>query len=110
MIIKGTPEELALNRQGQLAPAQRDRLRQISIFTMPAGPILLLGPVFAAIGILRGGPWLWIGLVVGGFMLISGLSRLRQQRALAAGLVQQIDGQLQQQRPVPIRFVEALLL
>ncbi|GIV97866.1 MAG: hypothetical protein KatS3mg057_2523 [Herpetosiphonaceae bacterium] len=109
MIVRGTAEELRLNREGQLAPSQRERLGQLPIFRLPYWPSLILALVFGVIGLLRGGAWVWVGLGIAVLLLITGLSRLRQQRRLQQGQVESLEGRIKQVRATPLRAFESLL-
>ena len=95
MIVRGTPEDLQSNRNGQLSPAQSERLAALKPFRLPVLPSLLVGALLIVYGLVRRDTPGWITLAMGVVLVGSGWSRYRQQATLKSGAVQSFIGVLE---------------
>ncbi|HEY1011553.1 MAG TPA: hypothetical protein VGE07_02540 [Herpetosiphonaceae bacterium] len=106
----GRPEELRANRKGELHPAQRLRIKRISIFD----PWLRLafGGFFLLFGLTqRFDSWQsWVPLAISALPLLSALNGLLAGRRLTMATVETVEGQVEEVRPSKGEAVAATLL
>lgn len=106
----GLPEELRANRKGELHPAQRARIKRISIFD----PWLRMafGGFFLLFGLTqRFDSWQsWVPLAISALPLLSAANGLLAGRRLARAVVEAVEGQVEEIRPSKGEAVAAALL
>ncbi|HEY1011554.1 MAG TPA: hypothetical protein VGE07_02545 [Herpetosiphonaceae bacterium] len=109
MIIRGTSEDVRINRAGRLAPGQLERLRRLTPYRLPALPGLLIGALLAVYGGTRQDTVGWVIVGLGLYLALSSWLRFRQQTKLKAGETESFVGVLERAKPSPMAAFEAEL-
>lgn len=109
MIIRGTSEDVRVNRTGHLAPAQLERLRRLTPYRLPALPGLLIGALLAVYGGARQDTLGWVVAGLGLYLALSSWLRFRQQTRLKAGETDSFVGVLERSKPSPMAAFESEL-